>query len=753
LKARSPLWLWCCCACLAGAACESNPPESAIAQFDRPQDVALVCLNRVESGGEIVPELLPLGCCAKASGSPGVEGWCSGPVAGAVLLAFVTQTTSGEVAVVDLDTLKIIDQDERIPYNSFVPVGGQPGDIAAAWDGSRVYTANLETEDLSVIDVAACFGPTFEPSASIPLHAPAARLVLGRAPEIRDRYAFVTLPTAGQLAVVALDPADCPAAGDQPGAGCLLGTLRLDAATGLHHAVPDDSPQGIAPFAIVASDRTPSLYVGGFAGHYLLEIDSAVLVQRALALDEPGPIDDGALVRRIELEEFTTWSLALEPRLERWLYAVENEHGGVLVIDLAAGETLPINAGNPLADHAYSIDVPGRARTVSLLSVSEEDDPGPLTFSGTFGVVSTTMAAIYVIDADDANADPPLPHTLRAGVDYYDEEAAVSPGLVKDPVLLADGTQLSPAMAEKHAFFAEPDPDAGLPDCGEAGAEFQPAAEGGIRFACDVRRSTNERWSLTWEGALGISGAGVIQFEVSDLPAGYLVLADESKNFCSRGLLGRDQGATYDGIPELQGYDGDLLVVTSDPAPLGGADCSQFEDVDLVFQVAEVLAPDTLRLVRWKSSTPWPDQACFGQALTYEIRAQGHWVLEGTASGHLTHGSADAQGQCVPYSQDPGQEETLRFRRQRVFDGRDFYNAFFSFRIEEGELGKVGLESLEFQWETTGGFAPLGSVLGSDMTDIEPTPDWNLVLIDRGGQGLILFDLLDSFQALGSPVK
>jgi hypothetical protein len=737
-------------ACALFAACESNEPESAIAQFDRPQDAALVCLNSVEVDGETVPELLPLACCGQSSS--GAEGYCSGPVPGATLLAFVTQTTSGEVAVVDLDTLKIIDQDERIPYNSFVPVGGQPGDIKAAWDGRTVYTANLETEDLSIIDVASCFGPTFEPAISIPLGAPAARLVLARVPSIRDRFAFVTLPTVGQLAVVALDPADCPPPeGGQDPRGCVLGTLRMDAATGLEHAAADPSPQGIAPYAIIASDRTPSLYIGGFAGHYLIELDSEILVQAALALDTPGAIDESAVVRRIELEEFTSWSLALEPELERWVYAVENEHGGVLVVDLAEGEMLPIAAGDPLAEHAFSIGFPGLARSVALVRVSEDGEPEPLTFKGTFGVVSTTKASIFVVDADDENASPAYPHTLRAGVDFFDEELDYTPRLAKDPVLVADGTALSQALADQHAILVEE--DAGLPSCEEEGTEFQPTGTGGIRFACDYRRSTNEEWKLTWEGAVGISGAGVIHFEASDFADGTMVAADESKDFCSRGLLGRDQGTTYDGLPELEGYAGDLFVITSEPAPLGGADCSGFEDEELVFQVVEVLAPDTLRLERLDSGTPWPDQACWGQSFTYEIRAHEHWVLEGSSSGNLYHGSTDLQGQCVPYSDDPEREEVIRSRRQRAFDGYDFYNIYFAFRLEEGELGKQGLESLVFEWETEGGFVPLGAVLGSDITDIEPTPDSDLVLIDRAGQGLILFDLLDAYETVGAPVN
>ncbi len=34
----------------------------------------------------------------------------------------------------------------------------------------------------------------------------------------------------------------------------------------------------------------------------------------------------------MELDDFTTRSLAVEPELERWIYAVENVLGGVVVI-------------------------------------------------------------------------------------------------------------------------------------------------------------------------------------------------------------------------------------------------------------------------------------------------------------------------------------------------------------------------------------------------------------------------------------
>jgi hypothetical protein len=747
--------------------CEENPPDTVISQFERPQDVALVCYHEhVSSAGELVREPLPLACCERIG--DGAEGYCAGPVVDATVLAFVTQTTPGEVAVVDLDAQSIIDQDDRIPYNSFVPVGGQPSDIAATWDGQRVYTANFETEDLSAIDVVQSFGPTMSPSAAIEMGGPAARLVIARAPAIRDRFAFVTQPTLGRVAIVALDAADCPAPAEQPH-GCLLGYLRLDAATGIPHAVADDSIEGITPWAIVASDVTPSLYVGGVAGEYIVEIDSEVLVQQALDASAPGGLGDDAIVRRIELEGFTSRALALEPVLERWIYAVENELGGVIVVDLVSGELLPVNEDNPLAEDAYSIDLPGRARALGLIRLAEEGDPEPLTFNGSFAVVSTTQAAIFVIDADDENADPKYPHTMRSGTDWYTDDAENYPQLAGEPILEGDGTQLSGESGMEYGYFDD-SYDAGVGDagveCGDEDVEFNPESSYGVRMRCDPRQSSNETWTLTWEGAIGLSGAGVIhpEWDGAAPPEGSLIVVDSTKDFCAGGLLAGDQGGTYDGIDSLEdwpsvsdaerpGYPGDLLLITSDPTPAEGADCSAFEGGDLVYRVAEVLDVHALRIEAL--AIPLPTAECFGQAFVYEIRASEHWVLRGSKTGHLHHGSTDLAGQCLPIDLDEDEEERLRSKRHRVFEEFEFYNHYFTFllRSEGGVAVKAAVGELKFTFATAGGFEPLYSVLGNNVTDIEPTPDLDLVLVDQAGEGLLVFDMQDEFQLIGSPVN
>jgi len=765
-------------AAIAAIACEENPPDNDIAQFDRPQDAALVCYDS-DLGS------LPIGCCRNAG--DGVPGYCDAPIAGAVVLAFVTQTTFGEVAVVDLEEGAIIDQDARIPLNSFIPVGGQPSDVAASWDGRSVYTANFETADVSVIDVNEAFGPTMIASTAIDIEGPAGRLVVARAPSIRDRYLFVTQPTLGRLAVIEILDEDSspPDAGvdGAPAPGRLLGWMRLDASTGIDHAPPDDSTEGVTPWAIVASDVTPSLYVGGKSANYIVEIDSEILVDRALALAAPGELGEDAIVRRLDIGDFTTRALAVEPDLERWIYAVENELGGVVVVDLVSGEMLPVNADDPIAEDAYSIDIPGRARAISLMRLAEDDDPSPVTFNGTFGIVSGTMAAIYVIDVEDRNAvtgQPVQLHSLRPSADWCapDEDAGtgddvecVVPNVPEAPVLKGNDSELSTAIAASVGEIEET--DAGFPECeADGGVEFRPDGDYGVRLRCDYRISTNERWTMTWEGELGVSGAGVAQFDAPESEGATLVLRDQGKNFCGSGVLGGDDGAVmgfsdlYDGFANLEtgsrwfpnGYPGDLLDITSEPTPLEGAACDQFDGVALRYQVRELLAADTLLIgtLSGSGAAPVPTAECFGQAFTYTIRSHRHWVIQGTLSGHLRYGVMDeTTGQCLPDNGSEASEALAGAKNQRVFEDAPFNNYYLWITVASGtDPGvKDDYDELFYSFETEDGYAPMGSVQGNDLTDIEPMPDDRLVLIDQASEGLILFDLVGDFGIVGSAIN
>ncbi len=270
--------------------CEETPPDAIISQFNRPQDVSLVCVQYDEDvDDQYRPG--PLSDC-EFSGT---------------IFALVTQTTMGEVAVVNAKTSSIIDQDVQVPFNSFIPVGGQPSDIDVAYNSKYAYTINYETEDLSRIDVAHdAFGPSMMPAVALDLDGPAARILVAKKPDrIRDRYAFITQPTLGRLLVVRLL---CPVgfeANNQtcdidkneltPGEACteendccgscikVIGYMRIDSATGLPNAPVDERLDGVRPYAMTASgqNESPDIYLSGLVGHYILAVDGSLLANVA----------------------------------------------------------------------------------------------------------------------------------------------------------------------------------------------------------------------------------------------------------------------------------------------------------------------------------------------------------------------------------------------------------------------------------------------------------------------------------------
>lgn len=763
--------------------CEENPPDNPVSLFDRPKDVAFVCYD-VDAEQD---KARPLEDCKIDPSDETV-----GRNRSTRLFAFVTQTTPGEVAVVDYSTLSIIDQDNRIPYKSFVPVGGQPSDIAASSDGQKVYTANRETNDLSVITVwdetdgsSVIEQPRMKPTDSIDVGAPAARLVLADDGDFKDRFAFVTQPTAGRLAVVSLNGDVCPSPGTTPN-GCLLGYLQVS--DFMSDSSEPQDPAALAeirPWSIISSGLTPSVYLGSSHGDFILELDGHVLIAEALGLEEPGPLSDGAIARKIDLAGYTTRDMALEPDLERWIYAIDNEEGGVIAINIQDEGDI------------RTIDLPfGRARAVEMIRLAEDDEPGPLTFNGTFAIISTTTAEIIVIDVDDENAAAAIyqhPHSIRSAVDLS-EESEDLPRLTEEPVLMADGTALVLEKVKQYAYLVGSDAefadggltseDAGsadggageeLPQCEAGKGElFRPETSHGIRFRCDPRLSRREIWNLTYEGRVGIRGAVVIRCPIAGaaskaeqaycadhpLVEGEMILTDEGTDFCEKGLN------TGYFLPD--DYLGDLLLVTSAPQPDLNDEAlvkecrDKYKDSELSFLVTEVLDPNTIKIANSAPTFPSPvlDRRCFDQAFSYEIRAREHWVLTGSQSGNLYDGKfeeTDAGPRCVYDTQ-----ETLG-RTQRVLPGVPFENYYFSFTLEHGDLmSTVGVpvpdagpedednvQELYFSFATVGGFQPLSYVVGHNITDIAVTPNQEIVLIDQSDNGLIRFDMKGNFETIG----
>ena len=147
--AQSLLWL----SVVASACGDTNPPGPP-PSFERPNRVAFVCVDRLDSN---VPRLADMACCTSSTriGAPSTVAAAACRLPAAYRLhALVTQSSRGEVAAVDLGSqpLTVIDSRPDIPGPTFVPTGEIPVAIAVASHfPGKTYVANAGSRDISVL--------------------------------------------------------------------------------------------------------------------------------------------------------------------------------------------------------------------------------------------------------------------------------------------------------------------------------------------------------------------------------------------------------------------------------------------------------------------------------------------------------------------------------------------------------------------------------------------------------------------------
>jgi hypothetical protein len=131
----------------AVAACSQPTVQTPTRNLDRPTDIAQVCMAVDDGGtGEVPVDNSRCGHGADAD---------AGLPISATLYSFVTNTTRGEVALVQIKpdgTHGIVDLDPTHPGYGFIPVGRIPERISKTTDGCRLATANAGTCDLSLIE-------------------------------------------------------------------------------------------------------------------------------------------------------------------------------------------------------------------------------------------------------------------------------------------------------------------------------------------------------------------------------------------------------------------------------------------------------------------------------------------------------------------------------------------------------------------------------------------------------------------------
>jgi hypothetical protein len=509
---------------------------------------------------------------------------------------------------------------------------------------------------------------------------------------------------------------------------------------------------------------------------------------------------------------------ALPDRGGPWLYALDAERSGLLVYNLTSQGIEDLGEGHPLVSYP-GIRIPGLAREIVIAenypeiceNGLDDDDDGTVDEQacqkagtswsdsvpqGVFALISSSNGKLYIVAVQDEWKDTTGELNSRCVVDegegpVYDATRPACrrhqwylqtdvtnelPRLVDAPTLFASDLETTLEFgAESDVSRFVGDPTLGGADTWglsryvpSFAGEPAPTGTDGEPLSYDTHGiffnwlqpwwPLNETWSLTYEGVLPGSkrSSGNVSDPVSSGRQG--VFEDErGVSFCAVGVEA-----------------GDFLVITSSHTASG--EQAQACDVDylhdgifapLSYFIAEV-HDSWLAIQQAPGGPPLPREACFGEAVSYEIRTS-QWLLQGEATGFLHRRTADESGdRCVDseltcpavtcdtarYADGVAEAEPAVLLRRndpadsrcllngRVTSGEAFANPFFCFFFEEDAgVDKPARDDL-VSWTVTDAFRRRVVDAGSLPTRVRYNSwDQLLYVLDPSELGLVQVSL------------
>jgi len=757
--------------------CQSKPPPMNVRQLQHPREIALGCLD-LSSESEV--QGLPMASC-----TPVVD---EDVVPKGTMVAYITQSDSGDLGVMNVEDNKLFDLDIRVPLYSSMPVGDFPIDVVASPDGRFVYVANYGSADLAVVDVRVFGNPTTTAPPVLPLAGRPASLEI----TADGQFLFVSEPEEGRIELLSLVGEGC-----EPGKGlraCSLGTISLrgdlpiplpagdggvpdageDASTdagpdaagdggqtkaasrfaldaaadGSPDAAPDASPDasadagssgplaGSQPWHLLLSPRGDLLYVSDIGGRFVLEMDVDKICRIGLEA-AGGTIGGAGVVRRVFDVQAPSRRLAVSPRVdeEPWLYVVDDDSGDILVVNLKTGRLVNVNADNPLAD-SPAIQVPAFVRDVVFVEKrlpdpdSEDYAMGdPSALHGLFAVAASSNGNVYVINVRDERPKGCFIGDKRGG--EYNEQ------FCPRHVLRSGRNIIDPKEGEMPALEDQPilETDAGQLDIPspqyptfkgwEPGQTTNGGApDGGLAVQYGISFNDDPRRALNQDWTVALNGKIPGAGGFGGTVYPDGYFSDVGVPFCDKGVRGAGED-----------YPGDILLITTKPAPIDPkTDCGDYEKLPLVYLVARAYQ-DHVELTRAKGGPPLPTRTCFPMAVGYEIRANDEWVVAGTASGFLHDLEADPDGGLCLAS-----GKAIEGKNGRARYNEPFVNYFFEFTILPPTDGKAYLppnEGYDFRFTTINGFLPLGADSGDMIASMALAPSGMILVVDESGIGIV----------------
>jgi hypothetical protein len=126
-------------AAISAASCSSTPTNVPVRTFERAQKMDVVCVHMTDGNGNYLPaDPITQDNCAPVPTN------VLGSTLPNHLYALVTQTTRGEIAVVDITSGVVVDEDRSTPGINFIPVGQNPTDVAVSPDALLTFVSAAE---------------------------------------------------------------------------------------------------------------------------------------------------------------------------------------------------------------------------------------------------------------------------------------------------------------------------------------------------------------------------------------------------------------------------------------------------------------------------------------------------------------------------------------------------------------------------------------------------------------------------------
>jgi hypothetical protein len=784
------------------------PPPRA---FNRPSDVAFVCVRGQEP--------VPLSECAPGSDGRQPEGFS--------LLALISQQTRGEVAAVDLSANppRILDSDRRVPGFTFVEVGEIPIAVAVSeTNPACVFVANRGSRDLTSIETVRFLDESratfaIEPPRSLRTvdaegdrtssGRPAAMVLVERG---ATRELWVALPEDGALARIPVTMSGACAFGEvdvvplpadpvipEPPSEAADPAAEVDSAT---LAVCPPGSEGLladtAPSAELEPPPPPEEIPPPEPMRIVIERDEAGEAVALLVADASRPMihrydlatgsfdagfrTDGP-VRDFVLTPPVPDSLAPGAPTRRYLYAIDDRDGSVMVLEHGTGRLLPVQPAT--ARRPDRLPFRGPARALAVIASRDggvctaDALPAPDVLRGVFVAVAFADGTVRIVDVFDRDAicrsgdgctqsfvgneqiSFVRRHRPRIG-----QRLANGVALLQSPSATREGAQLR--YGEDGTLDGDPAaPAFALIECppglGPVFAAGDPR-RGRICGVTDPWSSEPESFRVAWQG--GIPGTGSAGGNLREVGDGLLAV-DSRIDACARGVLGPS--------PE---YPGDLLAIVgtlpedtaTDPIcrALVASDVSARPQPILVpiadVRVGADVPPPARTRILVRADEPVLDRApvrvgdgtrvltmedvarCYaGELLAFELRVRGAFAVTGSSTGFAHRVVADPEGRCVIDESLPAEREG------RAYLGQLYVGPRLAFRLDPGpETPRDGPPPIEITFELRGvpiqlgvdfGAAGSGSRGSLPRTLVWSPLDQRLYGIDETRRGLVVMSV------------